>query len=85
MKNTEFIFTFDKREQEIFTISMIPLKSKERMIGFCLGIANGLLDDPDDKLIKVSMCVTGLKSVSSLPSWYLNCDGKLWADDLISL
>lgn len=78
---TQFILTFNNNRQEFITLDVLPLRTKKEMITFCIGLGIGV--NPDNKLVKVSMCVDiGKEKLVKLPDWYENCNGKLWENDL---
>lgn len=76
---TDFILTFERDGQEFLILSILPFESKQKMIGFCLGLASSIRDN--NKLVKVSMCVCGSGNWKE-PAWYKECNGKFWENDL---
>lgn len=83
---TELILTFEKGEQKLVVLEdFIPFNSKERMIGFCLGLCGdwGKSDCDCGNLVKVSMCITGeYGEENKIPDWYKDCNGELWEGEL---
>ena len=80
----EFIYTFDKAEQEqlSFPFVMEILKDKGTLIDFA---AAGLHDEDKNDLIKISCCVDCTKDeYKNAPEWFNECKGKIWVDDLES-
>ncbi len=75
---TEFILTFEQG-QEFYRANITPFESKDKMIGFCLGLGAGMIKG---KLVKVSMCVYNAEKWNNEPKWFHECNGKLWQEEL---
>lgn len=78
---TQFILTFQDGQEFIDLGEFSPLKNKKEMISFVMGWAFGRW--PSKTLVKVSMCVYFENNPFLLPTWFNECNGKFWQDDLV--
>lgn len=79
MLNIQYILTPVKGPQHIAAVEMKSMwLTKKEAIAFFQGLAHALTLG---NLCKVSMCVSNVGNVNQLPKWYVNGNGKLWADD----
>ena len=79
MKEIEFIVTFNDSPQQFFNYDYNEdaLQDEQSLFDY----ATQELDNEDvDEIVKISTCVYGV-TPDDLPSWFMDCNGKLWAED----
>ena len=77
----QFIYTFNVREQHITPyMDFMPafLESKSSLTAYAFTKINKA---EQKELIKISCCVCETGDIKP-PAWYMDCNGKIWIDDL---
>ncbi len=80
MTEIDYVLTFDKGKQTFGNCCVEMFDTKKEAVAFF----KGMVTHQKRHLIKVSMCCVCDAPVPSniLPPWYMDCNGKLWSDDL---
>lgn len=76
----EFIYTYDNGKQEIgyYPFVLPIIQDKETMLKYALTV---LTEDERQQLIKISTCIyLENEGDIELPTWYNECNGKLYFD-----